>query len=244
MFLLIETKSKKRSDRIINPSVIASFFASDNRDKCEERILIKPCKVVLSRCKLPESPSDRNQPRNVFSSCEVNDNPCLRRSQRKIQAKIVPKPDRPKDKTSQVSNLITPAQMTNNLWRSMVVRGWDIKIGMLVCAKMSTYWPWPAQVIRLFRKKARVKFFGDFREGSVDITACIPFYDCQAIVLNYVNIIDEKTKSEFKHNVIDNIEKPRNNFYKKVSLKHLYLQAIRDLELYARKEESFILSIL
>lgn len=239
--VLSRSELTKTPSNCIQPEVdFSNNDVNDNRDKHEEKILTKPCKAVLSRFKLPSSLSDCNQSKVVLASCEVNDNAYLRRSQRKIPVKIAVQI---KENNKTISNLITPTQMTNILWRSMVVKGWDIEVGMLVCAKMSTYWPWPAQVTGIFRKKVRVTFFGDLREGSVDIT-CVPFYNCQAIVLNYVNIIDEKTKNSFKQNVIDNIEKPRNNFHKKVSLKHLYLQAIRDLELYAGKEESFILSIL
>lgn len=241
IFLLIETKSKKPSDCIVKQ---CKFLVSCDVNDSEQKISIIPCKVVVSRfdstvnIKVTRKPNDDHRESQQESPSIV-----LRRSQRKIPEKIVPE-NKIHNNLSQVSGLITPIQMTNILWRSMIVKGLDIKVGMLVCAKMNTYWPWPAQVTGLFRKKARVKFFGDLREGSVDISACVPFYNCQAIVLNYVNIIDEKTKNAFKQNVIDNLEQTRNNFHKKVSLKYLYLQAIRDIELYAGKEESFILSIL
>lgn len=156
----------------------------------------------------------------------------LKRSQRKILEKTVTDDNKHK----QVSTLISPTEMTNILWRSMIVKGLEIKVGMLVCAKMNTFWPWPAQVTGLFRKKARVKFFGDMREGSVNIAACVPFYNCQAIVFNYINIIDEETKKTFKKNFIDNLETPRNNLHKKVTLKNLYLQTVYDVELLAGKK--------
>lgn len=249
-FLLIETKTKsKPTDFFIKQCkvVLSRSEVNDNqREKKLEKpaLVLRECKIVLSRCESAPKKSMTVNDNDSQPEIQVKSSPyTLRRSQRKIPEKTVPE-DKKHEHSKQVSTLITPTQMTNILWRSMVVKGFAIEVGMLVCAKMNTYWPWPARVIGLFRKKARVKFFGDLREGSVDLNACVPFYNCQGIILNYINIIDEKTKQSFKQNFIDDIEKPRNNIQKKISLKELYLQAVRDVELCSGKKESFILSIL
>lgn len=77
---------------------------------------------------------------------------------------------------------ITPLQTANILWKKLVDTKIEVKIGMVVLAKMSTFWPWPARILSFNKKKARVRFFGDLKEGSVNISVCVPFYLCDSLI--------------------------------------------------------------
>lgn len=137
--------------------------------------------------------------------------------------------------------VISTTQMTSILWRELTLKGFEIKIGMIVCAKMATFWPWPAQVINFQRNRARVKFFGDLREGSVIQSQCVPFINCHHIIFNYLSSIDKLTIANFKRNVIDNLSEPRNIRHK--PLKEQYLQSIKDVEVYLESQNSLLASI-
>lgn len=65
------------------------------------------------------------------------------------------------------NQIISQIQMTNFLWRELLSRDVEVVIGQVVCAKMSTYWPWPAIVTGFNRSRAFEKFFGDMKQGSV-----------------------------------------------------------------------------
>lgn len=140
--------------------------------------------------------------------------------------------------------IVSATQMSTILWRELTMQFTEIGIGMIVCAKMSTFWPWPAQITRFQRDRAHVRFFGDLRMGSVPKNQCVPYLKCQNIIYNYVSSIDKKTKEMFKKNVIENLTQPRNEFLKKMSLKLIYLQSLRDVELYLESNESLMASLL
>lgn len=103
--------------------------------------------------------------------------------------------------------VISTTQMASILWRELTLKGFEIQIGMIVCAKMTTFWPWPAQVINFQRNRTRVKLFGDLREGSVPKSQCVPFINCHHIVFNYISSIDKLTKHNFKKN--DSAQHPK-----------------------------------
>lgn len=184
-------------------------FASSTLLSKESELLLnqmRPCQIKLTRCNVLKETLLRRSGRTTTSSKTSAQN--VNQSMTKVETQ----------KNNSLS-IITPTQMSSILWRSLTVQGFEIKVGMIICAKMSTFWPWPAQVIGLLKKKARVKFFGDFRVGSVDKTACVPFYNCHTIVFNYVNTIDDKTKENFKQNVIDNLSQPRRAIHRIFPLK-------------------------
>lgn len=140
--------------------------------------------------------------------------------------------------TTKNNAVISTTQMTAILWRELTLKGFDIEIGMIVCAKMVTFWPWPAQVIKFQKNRARVKFFGDLREGSVVKNQCVPFINCHHIIFNYISTIDKVTRDNFKRNVIGNLSEPRNIRHK--PLKEQYLQSIKDVELYLGSQNKLL----
>lgn len=133
--------------------------------------------------------------------------------------------------------------MTNLLWRELLSRDFEVAIGQVVCAKMSTYWPWPAIVTGFNRNRALLKFFGDMKQGSVPKLQCVPFFHCDKVIFHYVNSIDDKIKQKWKENRVESLEMQRESI-QKMSLKELYMQALRDVEIHSNAPKSFIISIL
>lgn len=159
----------------------------------------------------------------------------IRRSQRNknITRDIVESPQiAPISKTPVQKQLkpITPLQTANILWQKMIGTQPSIKIGMIVLAKMTNFWPWPARIVGFSKKKAHVKFFGDLKEGVVDKKLCVPFFDCDAIVYHHVQSISIKQREEYKSKLFDSVD-PSLRVHTIIPLKHLYLQAIRDVEI-------------
>lgn len=136
---------------------------------------------------------------------------------------------------------ITPLQTANILWKKLVDNKIDVRIGMIVLAKMTTFWPWPAQILNFNKKKARVKFFGDLREGSVDRSACIPFYSCDSVIFNYLISIPESKRNEFKNSLFESLDEPsRKVAIQCMPIQKLFIQAIRDVEIVLNVPESML----
>lgn len=110
-------------------------------------------------------------------SSEQSNEPTLRRTQRiqkslkRFDSALVYN-SKPKERKS--IQIITPKQMANIIWTELTTKSFDVHIGMVVCSKMPSFWPWPSQVINIKGKKARVRFFGDLKEGNVQTFQCVP----------------------------------------------------------------------
>lgn len=121
--------------------------------------------------------------------------------------------------------------MSNLIWCELTSRNLKICVGMLVCAKMRTFWPWPATIVSITGNKARVRFFGDLREGSVNKLQCVPFTECHRLVFSYVTNIETKQRRMWYSEAIPTLERIVNST-KGFPQKKLYLQALKDVELY------------
>lgn len=178
----------------------------------------------------------------------VNEAP-LRRSKRvedAVARSTIPKPKSNAEIISKNSfrQIITPTQMTNILWKELISRNNKIAIGMIICAKMATYWPWPAQLLSFKGKKARIRFFGDYREGTVDKMQCVQYMDCHSIIFNYIHTI-ESAKRKIWINDLDetaDISKRRQHIAG-FQIKKLYMQAVRDVEVHLNFPISLLKSI-
>lgn len=147
--------------------------------------------------------------------------------------KVVEKYDSTKDiqpKTNKAVHIITPVQMSNIIWRELTTKCTDVKVGMIVCAKMATYWPWPAQIINIKNKNARVKFFGDLREGNVQKFQCVP------LIYNYLRTIDDETRRCWYSDLIGSLDISSRGRVKHFPIRKLYLQAVKDVEIYFNSE--------
>lgn len=112
---------------------------------------------------------------------------------------------------------------------------WKIEAGSLVCAKMATFWAWPAQIIRFDNKKAYVKFFGDLRRGCIEKTQCVPYHLCQTVIFNYIQSMDQKKVDEWEKKLDYELDEGnRNQIIKHMSIRMLFLQATKDIELFAQ----------
>lgn len=61
----------------------------------------------------------------------------------------------------------------------------NVKIGDIVMAKMATFNAWPSRIVDFTtskKKKANVYFFGDGRNGLVELAEIIPFTDCHELI--------------------------------------------------------------
>lgn len=135
-----------------------------------------------------------------------------------------------KDKRVQA---ITPIQKANILWNQLSSQSWRIDVGSLACAKMATFWPWPAQITRIDKNKAYVKFFGDLRHGVVEKKHCVPYHLCHSVVFHYLQSLELKQRKKWELEidlVLD--EENRSKLIKSMPLRILYLQATKDIEYY------------
>lgn len=65
-----------------------------------------------------------------------------------------------------------------------------IQINDLVCARMTSYKPWPARIVNLYKNSkgmdaAWVEFFGNLQVGEVLAANCIPFFMCNELIISY-----------------------------------------------------------
>lgn len=137
----------------------------------------------------------------------------------------------PVEKERNKIDIITPIQMANIIWISLTSQGFNAEIGSVVCAKMATFWPWPAQIIKYQKDKCRVKFFGDLKEGTVKRLQCVPFHQCHTVIFHYLKSIDDKMKCSWIINLEQTLDPSERNI-RNMPMRQLYLQAIRDVELY------------
>lgn len=141
-----------------------------------------------------------------------------------------------KPKTSKAVQIITPVQMSNIIWTELTTKCTDVEVGMVVCAKMATYWPWPAQIINMKNKNVRVKFFGDLREGNVQKFQCVPLINCHNLIYNYLRTIDEETRRSWYNDLIGSLDISSRGRVKHFPIRKLYLQAVKDVEIYFNSE--------
>lgn len=127
------------------------------------------------------------------------------------------------------NQIITPTQMSNIIWAELTSKNVEICVGMLVCAKMRTFWPWPAIVLNIKGKKVRVKFFGDLREGSINKYQCVPFAECHHLVFGYVTNIQKEQRCEWYKNAFPMLNRDV-KLTKGFPQKKLYLQSLKDVE--------------
>lgn len=188
----------------------------------------KRCEVLLTRCD------------HLIVNTASEKSPQLRRSSRKKQVESESVLSSPKKEIKEKRvQIITPIQMCNILWLELSTKNYEAKVGMIVCAKMATFWPWPAQVIKITRKKARVKFFGDLREGSVDIIQCVPYPKCHNLIFNYLKSIDEAKRKLWISDLFKTLD-PASRRIHDHPLKRLFIQAVRDVEIYLEFDTSML----
>lgn len=126
------------------------------------------------------------------------------------------------------TQIIGAIQMINLIWRELTSKNFELKVGMIVCAKMKTFWPWPSRIIKFNRNQAVLKFFGDFKTGSVNKMNCIPFIHCHSVVLNYVKSIKIEQRTQWI-NELDETSDPSKRH--SMPIRQLFLQSIRDVEI-------------
>lgn len=173
-----------------------------------------------------------------------SDEPKIRRTQRKQKA--LERFDsalfcNSKSKEPKSVQIITPIQMANIIWTELTTKSFDIEIGMVVCAKMPTFWPWPAQVINIKGQRVRVRFFGDLKEGNVKIFQCVPIFHCHLLIMNYLKTIEENTRKLWYPDLVAVLDASNRSKVKKFPLKKLYLQAIKDFQIYIGSEISLLI---
>lgn len=193
---------------------------------------------IVIECKTKEQRNEKRVECDKISP-EQTDEPTLRRTQRKTKALERFDSDlvsNPKPKQPKAIQIITPIQMSNIIWTELTTKSFDVQIGMVVCAKMATYWPWPAQVINIKGQKARVKFFGDLKEGNVPKFQCVPLIHCHRLIFNYIKTIDEKTRKSWYEDLATVLDASTRSNVRTFPQKKLYLQAVKDIQTYYGSE--------
>lgn len=137
-----------------------------------------------------------------------------------------------KTKITSSSTALTKVKNRDKLWKQLATDSDEIiKLNDIVCAKMHTYQPWPARVVNIYYKSNGIKaawvlFFGTFQVGEVNISQCVPFTSCSELILIYC-------KGPHKpFEILENLDENREDFIKTLSQKQIYIQAIRDAEIY------------
>lgn len=189
----------------------------------ESTFKLKRFVINIERCNGIDNNDSKQE-----KSAQQNDEITLRRSGRNKTFKKTEQNEPIIIPTQKVAQIITPTQMSNIMWRELTTKNFELKIGMIVCGKMATYWPWPSQIVSFNKKKAVLKFFGDFRKGSVDKANCVPFYHCHSVVLNYIRTIPKEHLEKWLNELdVDmNPEKRKN-----MPIRQLFLQSIKDVEI-------------
>lgn len=142
--------------------------------------------------------------------------------------------------------VLSSIQRTKIIWSQLIARDFKPSVGTIVCAKMNTFWPWPAQIIRIqSSKKVRVLFFGDLTQGTVDKTQCVPYKECAAVIRLYLESIPKDLRLQYLellHPHYD--ENNRSAYLVHMSRRALYMQAVEDIGLYLELNISFLREIL
>lgn len=237
-------KKRKTNVKVPNAEIVAETCKIDDNSLNK----MKKCFVVIARCdKILKQYSDRQTKEIVSSnklhqlhqmqSNEQTNEPHVQIRKSTRQAKKVDRFDvniKTEEKKSSIKNkkiqIITPVQMANIVWNELTVRGIEVRVGMLVCAKMARWWPWPAQITNIRGSKASVKFYGDLKIGTVDLFQCVPIDKCHILIFNYVRSIEINLRKEWHASCISNFDDDRNAL-KKYPTRRIFLQALRDLEI-------------
>lgn len=104
------------------------------------------------------------------------------------------KHEKPKERklsrsTKVASSLITPSDLTATaLWKFLKTDIPEIAPKLLCLAKMNTYSPWPAMVVKVLGKRSEVYFFGDGKTGIVNTSEIVPFERCSVLVKKYLHL--------------------------------------------------------
>lgn len=145
------------------------------------------------------------------------------------------------EKTAIKQKVITPIQRAGIHWATLVNNNYEISVGSIVLAKMNTFWPWPAQIIRFNKSKAHIRFFGDLTTGSVSKKNCVPYQKCALVINFYLEAIPVHLRLEYmkllhKEYNVD----ARSNYTRNMDLRAKFMQAVDDIGLYLELGESVL----
>lgn len=145
------------------------------------------------------------------------------------------------EKTEIKEKVITPIQRAGIYWETLIKNNYEISVGSIVLAKMNTFWPWPAQIIRFNKSKAHIRFFGDLTTGSVTKRNCVPYQKCSLVIHFYLEAIPLHLRFEYmkllhKEYNVD----ARSNYTMKMNLRAKFMQAVDDIGLYLELKTSFL----
>lgn len=200
---------------------------------------------LLSHEHMKESQHSKKNVREVESA--VSSPIILRRSNRNKVNKAVDKAEitAPQIQAEVTVPVLSPLQRANLSWIKLISESFHLSLGTIVCAKMNTFWPWPAQIICFNNSRIKVRFFGDFTYGSIDKKQCVPFNKCSAVILFYIESIPPKSREEYLkllHHEYN--EKERSSYLKRLNRRALYMQAVEDVGIYLDMKKSVLCELL
>lgn len=192
----------------------------------------------------PKEHRKQTKVENDKISSKQTDEPTFRRTQREHKPLVrfdsaLASNLKPKEPKS--IQIITPLQMANIIWTELTTKSSNIEIGMVVCSKMATFWPWPSQIINIKGQRARVRFFGDLKEGTVQKFQCVPLMHCHKLMYYYIRTIDEKTRKSWYEDLVTGLDPLARSAVKKFPTKKLYLQAVKDIQTHYGSDMNFLI---
>lgn len=178
-------------------------------NKTKTSVKTKSLKVVLDRL-TPEmiksiirSTSENNLVKNesgdsIYDDKRTNEVDCAKKS----RENIIPKKDINSNtiveygfreravksiaKTNEIKKTNTSLSITTlfNLCKKQTTT--NAIESQIVLAKMKSYSPWPAKIMSVDKKKAKVFFFGTNNHGTVNLSDCVPAEYCGAVISRLV----------------------------------------------------------
>lgn len=241
-FFLFEESPMKAKQIKKNKTIVANIddLVAGVNITNEVKQQLKNCVVLLKRSSVGLAETQ------TVSESQI----VLRRSNRKKNVNCIQNENSLSQKPSAKSpkpntQIISKIQLSTIIWKEVKAKNFQLDIGLIVLSKMSTFWPWPSQIIEIKNKRVRVKFFGDLREGIVDKCNCVPFGECHLVVLSYLKSLDSNLKKKWIEELESTIDSAtRFQVTRKMPIRQLYMQAIRDVEIYEGLADSIKDSVL
>lgn len=185
-------KQNKNKKPMQQPASTAARTRSQIQKKREQIELIKKQTMKLKQCtvrllKLTEEQILVMLGDNL-ANIEVKKNEQYNLRQRPAKP-IERKEVKTKHSSRTATSLISPSDLTaSSLWRFVKKDVPELAPNALCLAKMNSYSPWPAILLRVMGKRSEVYFFGDGKKGTVNTSEIVPNERCAVLIKKYLHI--------------------------------------------------------
>lgn len=134
------------------------------------------------------------QPTNQTDKCIPKNNYSLRKRVPLVCSPIIPF----KRAQKSFKEIAVASQMA--LCTAKAIRIWEnltkenaknnvpLKIGQIVCARMSGHRPWPSKIVSFQKNGIKLTFFGTHKTGTVKKSEVIPYEQCRDVLEQYLKV--------------------------------------------------------